>query len=258
MKSRILLGISFLVVFLLLCAIIYPGALSKPYDGDSRHYSVIPESTESFNETASVENFTTESGIPVEKLSESQQRAFRDAKEQPRENEHGPSGRQSKDILVCDSTLVFCDEYRELPDPYNGDHQYTFSHDGNQYTLVEDSDGEQYLVQAGFQEVGPTVNGIDGIVETLGKLLLLGPYIIFLAYRGWTTNPPNLTHSSVGYGFALVGIVFLYPYLLMFTDISLPSWHLPALAVITWTVIFIEIRRGRSRIKSDICQGSNW
>lgn len=43
----------------------------------------------------------------------------------------------------------------------------------------------------------------------------------------------------------------------MFTDISLPSWHLPALAAITWAMIFAEIWKGRNQIESETGQVSD-
>lgn len=48
MKSRTLLGVSLLAALLLLGAIIYPGALTQPYSGESEYYSVAHESSEMY------------------------------------------------------------------------------------------------------------------------------------------------------------------------------------------------------------------
>ncbi|WP_226480650.1 hypothetical protein [Natrinema amylolyticum] len=244
MKSRTFLAISFVVAVLLTGAIFYPGALTEPYSGDSESYSIAHESTEAFNETASQENSNTESVTSIEELSEIQQKAFREAKDQPQEEgRYGPSGERDLEIRVCDSTLIFCDEYNEVPNP---------SSDDSRYTLVEDSNGETYIVQVGQPAGGATwdTDGLDMIFETVIKLLILGPYALFLIYRVWTVTPPEPTDTMVGYGAVLFAAVVAYPYLLMLTEISLPSWHLPAFAVITWSVIVAERWRSRTKPKS--------
>ena len=249
MKYKSLLVISLVVTVLLTGAIFYPGALTKPYNGthyieyDHVSYSVAHESTEDFNESMREKSLNTETAIPVEKLSESQQRAFQEAKDQPQEYRDSPSGRQYLDIRLCDPALILCNEYRELPNP---------SSSGSEHTLIEDSDGELYLVEArSFYEAGANWDGIERIFEIVARFLILTPYALFLAYRAWTFSPPDPTRTSVGYGATLLAIVLGYPYLLMFTDISFPSWHIPALIVITWCVILIEVWRGRNGTQAE-------
>ncbi|WP_226007095.1 hypothetical protein [Natrinema salinisoli] len=249
MKSRAVLRISVLVSFLLLGAILYPGALTQPYSGETDHYSIAHESSEAFNEIVDEENLSMSDARSVEELSAGEQRAFAQAQEQkPTEDGYGPNGWQSfGDPLVCDNTLLLCNEYEQIPNPSAG----------SVYTVVEDTTGELYLVRVGFDMPGPTWSGFDVLVEFFIKLAILGPYSFFLIHRGWTVGPPEPTRSSAGYGVALVVTVFAYPYLLMFTDLSLPSWHLHALAAITWAMIFAEIWRGRSQIESETGQVSD-
>ncbi|WP_226008234.1 hypothetical protein [Natrinema salinisoli] len=244
MKSRTLLIASFIVTVLLTGAIFYPGALTEPYgpdEYDQMTYSVVHESTEAFNKTVREKSLNTEAAIPVEELSENQQRAFQEAKDQPQEpQEFGDNtpGRQYLEIRTCDPALILCDEYRELPNPSNS---------GSEHTLIEDSDGEQYLVEArSFNTAGASWNGVSRTIEQGARLLILSPYVLFLSYRTWTSTPPAPTRTSVGYGATLLTIVLGYPYLLMFTDISFSSRHIPALLAITWCVILIEVWRGRT------------
>ncbi|RZV05261.1 hypothetical protein BDK88_4287 [Natrinema hispanicum] len=248
MKARTLLGISLLAALLLLGAIIYPGALIQPYSGESEYYSIAHESSEAFNETIEEENLSTSDALSVEDLSQSEQRAFTQAQEQtPTEDDYGPNGWQSLgEPPVCDNTLLLCNEYEEMPAPSN-----------DVYTVVEDTNGELYLVRVSFDIPGPALDGFDMVIEFFVKLAILGPYAFFLIYRVWTVGPPDPTLSSAGYGMALVVTVFAYPYLLMFTDISLPSWHLHALAAITWAMILVEILRGRNEIESETGQISD-
>lgn len=246
MKYRSLLGISLLAALLLLGAISYPGALTQPYSGESEYYSIAHESSEAFNETIEEENLSTSDALSVEDLSQSEQRAFTQAQEQtPTEYDYGPNGWQHLgNPPVCDNTLLMCNEYEKIPNPSNG-----------VYTVVEDTNGELYLVEVGSDmPTGPSLDGVDMVIEFFVKLAILGPYAFFLIYRVWTFGPPDPTLSSVGYGMALVVTVFAYPYLLMFTDILLSSWHL---AAITWAMILVEIWRGRNEIESETGQISD-
>lgn len=235
MKYQKSVVISFSIAVLLLAAIVYPGALTQPYSGDADSYSVAHESSEAFNETIEEPS----SWVSVDELSEGERRAFENAKEQPsEESEYGPDGWQSLgEPLVCDDALLVCDEYEKMPNPssnYRNDRKY---HDDT-YTHVEDSSGDEYIVKVGREQNG-AVWHVDGIVEFITKLFILGPYALFLVYQGWR-NSRQPTRVSMGYGASLASIVFAYPYFLMFTDISLPSWHLLALAGVTWAVILVE------------------
>lgn len=247
MKSRTLLITSFIVTVLLTGAIFYPGALTEPYgpdEHDAMRYSVAHESTEAFNKTVREKSLNTEAAIPVEELSKSQQRAFQEAKDQPQESEEfgdHPSGRQYLEIRTCDPVLILCDEYRELPNPSNS---------GSEHTLIEDSDGEQYLVEArSFNTAGANWHGASRTIEQGARLVILSPYALFLAFRAWSFSPYNPTRTSVGYGAILLATVLGYPYLLMFTEITYRPWHIPALLVITWGMILIEVCLSRVKLR---------
>lgn len=236
--------ISLIIAILLLVAIFYSGALTQPYSGETDSYSVAHESSEAFNKTIEENDAAPSSRVSVDELSEGERRAFENAKEQPpRESEYDPDGWRSLGVLpVCDDALIVCDEYEEMANPsnnYRDDKQY---HDDT-YTLVEGSSEGDYLVKVGPEEKNGAVWHVESAVEFVTKLLILGPYALFLAYQGWRSSRQP-TRVSMGYGAGLTIIVFAYPYFLMFTDISLPSWHLPALAGITWAVILVEGVRG--------------
>ena len=237
MNSRTFLGISFILVVLLAGAIVYPGALAKPYSGGTNYYAIAHESSEAFNESIEYNSVDKDDRIAVSDFSEEQRRAFEEAKKE----ESSRSGWKSiGEPAVCNPSLLVCDKYEEFPHPANGE-----STDGG-YFVVEDSTGDQFIIKIGT--AGADWN-MDSIETHITKLVVLVPYAIFFAYRGvragWGDHVSYPTTLSVGYGAGLVTVVFAYPYFLMFTRISLPSWHLPALAVITWAVILTEIWRSR-------------
>lgn len=239
MKSKRFLSASFIIAVLLVGAILLPSALMKPYSGDSDYYAIAHESTDAY---AEYQNYTTHRGegnIAVENLSESQQRAFKEAKNQE------PSSSGSRSLgrpPVCTPTLLVCDEYETFP------HPVTEGSTAHGYVSIENSTGDEFIVQIG--EAGPTWDGIEQMIISVTKLAVLGPYALFLGYRKWTARSPDPTFFSIGYGATLLMTVFAYPYVLMFTEISLPSWHLPFLAIVTWGVILAEIWWGRNKNQS--------
>lgn len=239
MSTETLGWVALVVMLLLVGAICYPGALTKPYSGggELKTYAVAHESSAAFNETVAAEGLETSGEVrSVDDLSEEERRAFRQATDQPPREDflEEPDGWQSLGIpTVCDSALVLCDEYTEVPNPSDGT-----------YTFVEDEDGTLYLVRVD-SIMGPTWTGIDLVVEFGIKLLVLGPYALLLSYQAWPTTAADPTRVSVGYGATLSAVVLAYPYLLMFTELSASSWHYAALAVATGAVMFAEIGRGR-------------
>ncbi|MGQ3412207.1 hypothetical protein ACT4ML_08080 [Natrinema sp. LN54] len=230
MKVRSLLSISLIIAILLTGAIFYSGALTKPYSGDSEYYAIAHESSEAYKEDIGHASHRSDGGIPVESFSESQRRAFEEAKKQ----EPSRAGLRSLGKPpVCSPTLLLCDKYESFPHPAS---------DGSRdhgYIAVEDSTGDQFIVKIGQAD---PIGGIEQIV-----MFILGPYALFLAYHGWSDRLPEPTFFSVGYGATLLTIVFAYPYTLMFTEVSLPSWHLPFLAIVTWGVILAEIWRAETK-----------
>ncbi|WP_143825105.1 hypothetical protein [Natrinema ejinorense] len=239
MKVRSILSRSLIIAILLTGTIFYSGALTKPYSGDSEYYAIAHESSAAYNEYIDHASHGSDGGIPVEDFSENQRRAFEEAKKQ----EPSSSGRQSLGKPpVCSPTLLLCDEYEEFPHPANDG-----SHDHG-YIAVEDSTGDQFIVKIGQAD---PIGGIEQVVMFITKVFVLGPYALFLAYRGWSDRSPEPTFLSVGYGATLLTIVFAYPYILMFTEISLPSWHLPFLAIVTWSVILAEVYRDRNKINQN-------
>lgn len=238
MTTRTLGRIAVVVILLLIGAICYPGALTRPYSGgEVKTYAVAHESSAAFDETAAAEDLETSGRImSVDDLSADERRAFRRATEQPpREDPGGTDGWRSLGVpTVCDPALVFCDEYSAVPNPSGSDRTYT---------LVEDEEDTLYLVRVDSL-MGPTWSGIDLIVEFGIKLFVLGPYALFLLYQTWPTTAAKPTRLSVGYGATLCGGVLAYPYLLM-AGPSTASWHYAALAVLTGAVMFAEIGRGR-------------
>lgn len=237
MKSRTILSISSILVILLAGSIVYPGALTKPYSGDSNHYAIAHESSEAFDEAIDYDSVNNGERIAVTDFSEEQRRAFEEAKrEEPSNSGWQYVGKPS----VCNPALLMCDKYEEFPHPAGGE-----STDAGHF-VVEYSTGDRFIVKIG--QAGAEWN-LDPIVKLVTKLVVLGPYSIFLAYHGvyaysgWADHVPEPTLFSMGYGAGLATVVFAYPYFLMFTNILLPSWHLPALAVLTWGVIIAEVCR---------------
>lgn len=248
MNSRTFLGISFILVVLLAGAIVYPGALTKPYSGDSNYYAIAHESSEAFNESIEYDSVHKDDRIAVSDFSKEQRRAFEEAKkEEPSRSGWQGIGKPP----VCNPVLLSCDKYEKFPHPAND--KYT----DTGHFVVEDSTGDQFIVKIG--QAGAEWN-LDPIVKLITKLLVLGPYSIFLSYHGiyansrWADHIPKPTLFSVGYGVGLITVVFAYPYLLMFTNIPLPSWHLPALAAITWTVILTEFYRNITKTNQKKCE----
>lgn len=250
MKSRAVPGVTVVLSLLLAGAIAYPGALTAPYEPGPREPVVIShESTEAFTATVADRDAARESAVPVDDLSESQRRAFEAAKAQePAEYDAAAatSGRQSFQPPICDDSLLVCDEYEELPEaPSNGSSSAYISENatGHQYGTVEDTDGDLYLVRVGFR--GAYMGwSLTPIFERLSKLLSLGPFALFLAYRGVTDDPPGLTRTAVGCGAALIAFVLAYPYLLLLATDSTPSWHhlvLMMVPPITWVAMVAEI-----------------
>lgn len=219
MNSRILIGITLVLPLLLWGAILYPGALTTPYQAPSPSFTVAHESTQAFNDTVEDQDAAIESAVPVEELSEDQQRAFKTAKEQEPDLS---SGRQSFKLPVCKDILLMCDEYEETPEEPR-------SSEG----IVEDTDGEVYLVRAGFG--GERAWNFSPIFEIASKLLSLGVFSIFLIYQYWGRQKPEPTPTAVGYGIALVAFAFAFPYLVMFSGTA--SLGLILLPVITWTMM---------------------
>lgn len=236
MTTRTLGQIAVVVILLLIVAICYPGALTKPYSGgEVKTYAVAHESSAAFDETVAAEGLETSGDtMSVDDLSADERRAFSRATEQPpREDPGGTDGWRSLGVpTVCDPALVFCDEYAAMPNPSD-----------STYTLVEDADSTLYLVRVDSL-MGPTWSGIDLIVEFGIKLVVLGPYALFLLYQTWPTTTARPTRLSVGYGATLCGGVLAYPYLLM-AGLPAASWHYAALAVLTGAVMLAEIGRGR-------------
>ncbi|MDS0474549.1 hypothetical protein [Natrinema sp. 1APR25-10V2] len=238
MKSRILIGIIFVLPLLLWGAVLYPGALATPYQAPSPSFTVAHESTEDFNDTVEDRDAAIESAVPVEELSEDQQRAFKTAKEQ---EPHPFSGRQSFKLPVCKDILLMCDEYEEAPEEPSSSGGIGYQH--HPYGIVEDTDGEVYLVRAGFG--GEKAWDLSPVFEITSKLLSLGVFSIFLIYQYWGRWKPEPTPTAVGYGIALVAFAFAFPYLVMFSDIA--SLGLILLPVITWCTIIVEIVRSRGK-----------
>lgn len=245
MKSNKFLSASFIIAILLVGAILFPSALMKPYSGDSTHYAIAHESSEHYKEYNDSASHEIDSNS-IEGFSESQRRAFEEAKKQ----EPSGSGLQSiGEPPVCTPKLLLCDEYEKFPHPVNEG-----STDSG-YVAVEDSTGDQFLVKIG--QAGATWR-LDPFVRYTTKWVVLGPYAFFLLYRRFSTRSPEPTFFSVGYGATLLTVVFAYPYTLMFTEISLPSWHLPFLAIVTWGVILAEIWRGPNKDQSEPSHISKW
>ncbi|WP_254522302.1 hypothetical protein [Natrinema caseinilyticum] len=241
-KARV--GLSLVIVVLLTGAIFYPGALARPYSGDSENYAIAHESTVAYEETLADAPRTSVRNVTVDDFSEGQRRAFEGAKEQT-PSTFGWQG--IGDPPVCDPALLLCNEYETFPNPVTeGDADHTTA-------IVEDSTGEEYLVKIGLPGAEWDV---DGIITFVTKLLILGPFAVFLgpftffrSYRTGTVSQPLPTRSALGDASALVVIVLGYPYLLMYTNISLPSWHLPLVAVTTWAVILAETDRVETRLE---------
>ncbi|MFA9504915.1 hypothetical protein ACERIM_19335 [Natrinema sp. H-ect1] len=256
MKSRTIQGISFVLPLLLLAAIFLPGALTTPYHASNEQPFVIAhESTEEFNDTVTDRTAAMESAVPVEELSERQRRAFETAKAQ----EPSPySGQQAFTPPVCKDILLVCDEYEEVPKPpsngsYSSYTDYTGGGVGQGpkygYGMIEGTDEDLYLVRVGFTGAYIADWTVLPIFEFLSRLLALGPFAAFLAYRDWFETTPNPSSGTLRYGVALLVLMFATPYLLMLLNITSPGeWYLPALAllpVVTWLVIIADIWRSR-------------
>lgn len=226
-KTR--LGLSLLIAVLLFGAILHPSTLMAPYSGDSEHYAITHESSEAYKEHTGEGYNRSDSGIPVASLSADQQRIFEEAKKQERSR----SGWQSLGKPpVCTPGLLLCDEYEKFP--------HTISEENSkEYIFVEDSTGERFLIKIG--QGGDQFAPVEPLIRTIIKYVFLGPYALFLAYRGLASRSPEPTPASIGYGAIILTMVFVYPYFLMYTEIPFPDWHLLALPVITWAVILNEI-----------------
>ncbi|WP_226008224.1 hypothetical protein [Natrinema salinisoli] len=246
MKSKRFLSASFIIAVLLVGAILFPSTLMKPYNGDSTHYAIAHESSEHYEEYIKHASHRSEGGIPVESLSETQRRAFEEAKEQ----EPISSGLRSLGRPpVCSPGLLLCDEYEKFPHPINeGSTEYG-------HFAVEDSTGDRFLIKIG--QAGATWRLYPFFIY-LTKCVVLGPYALFLLYRRLSARSAEPTFFSVGYGATLLTVAVAYPYILMFTDISLPSWHLPFLAIVTWSVILVGIWRDRNKDQSEPSHISKW
>ncbi|AEH36763.1 hypothetical protein [Halopiger xanaduensis] len=242
MKFRTFLSTSVIIALLLVGASFHPGTLTKPYDGDSTYYAIAHESSNAYKVYIDYASHRGEGGIPVETLSESQQRAFEEAKQQ----EPSSSGLRSLGKPpVCSPGLLLCDEYETFPHPVN---KGTNDQD---YVVIEDSTGDEFIVKIGQADA---IADLGPIVMNFTKWVVLGPYALFLGWRKlstWTSEP---TAFSVRYGATLLTVAVAYPYILMFTELSLPSWHLPFLAIVTWGVILDGIWRDRKNILSKLGQ----
>lgn len=119
--------------------------------------------------------------------------------------------------------------------------------------MIEDTDGDLYLVEVGFAYFGSM--GVTILAGFLSHLLSLGVFAIFLAYRDWLESTPAPTPTAVGYGLTLLVFVLAYPYLLMLTKVTPPdSWYpsvLLGLPVLSWGVILTEIWRSRGEKGAD-------
>ncbi|GAB3035211.1 hypothetical protein [Natronobiforma cellulositropha] len=220
------------VAVLLGTCILYTGALTSPYSTDGPSYAIAHESAEPFERyVEGSEELREVSPTPIAALSPETQRAFEEIRnKQPRGVEYPPNAwQQLRPVSVCDSSLLYCDEYANLPEFPSVYHE---THEA--YGLVE-VDGDEYLVRTS------SAHGFDfsPIFELIVKALTLGWYAVFLLWTGLTrekrTNRRQTTYATVGLG--LAGAVLIYPYSLMLMDYSPSLLPHGILALVSWGTI---------------------
>lgn len=227
--------LAIVVALALVGVIVYSGALAVPYTGAGERFAVAHESTGAY-ETA----VDGEDSLPVTSLSDlsaAERRAYEAAKEQPIAT--GTSGeRVLSSVRVCNDALVFCDGYWTMPRPASADR-----------SIVEEPDGERYLVQVGTEDSpGPNPNPLPFLVS-VWKIVVFGPYALFLAYRSFPSRSGRVTNAAVGYGALMVAVALLSPYASLFTGEPLLGWDfllfgiLTPLSIVTPLLLAFEIWR---------------
>lgn len=244
MKPRTVRGVTILVAVLLLGSVLQPAALATPYSESNRSYAIAHESTEAFTTTVEgTEGLDASDPTPVSALSPETRSVFEQAGARPPSDD---GWQRLGSVLVCDESLLVCDEYEAEPD-VPADAKEEYGEGVTSYSVVEHED-ELYLLRAG----GGLGFDFSGPFESLLKLVVFGPYVAFLAlaarYRG--SSRPRQTLAFAGFGGVLVAIAFSYPYVLMFTGASPSLWHIGLFVATGWTPTVYGTRRIAGRTTS--------
>ncbi|WP_226008238.1 hypothetical protein [Natrinema salinisoli] len=256
MKVKVTTLFSILVVFFLFATIVHPMSLTNPYHKSGPSYEISHEPTNAFKETVREKNISTSNPTPVDDLSSDAQRAFEEAKDQPRRSGDRYAGSQYLgSVNVCKDYLYYCNGYTDSPEfPTAETHENSPSGVYSpQYGLVEDTDGEIYLIET---DIGGDSFGLGGFVELFLKFISFGPYAVFLTLLTWTqrNNNPHKIRNFAGYGVGMIVLAFVFPYLIMIPYIPAGPTTILGFVGVTWLVIsygVINLTRSKEILMRD-------
>ncbi|AFZ73529.1 hypothetical protein [Natronobacterium gregoryi] len=250
MKSRLLLGVSLLVAFLLVGGMFSPAVFGDPYEprSESPSYYIAHESaTDIEGDPIVVENQPIEADpTPLEAFDDEQQRLFEAIYEEQRDGVHSSpadgeyesyldldSDREAYTRTVCEDWTLTCDAYESAPTfPADGSYRYG-SKSHFELTFVE-YENETYEVVERHQSGSLFQN----VVEVLLRFGLFGPLALAIsgvAVVARETRPKTVV-ALTGYGIGLGGLGVATPYLSMFTGTDVLAYA-TELVLVTWTVI---------------------